>query len=120
METEDKSYWGTCILALLIVSLAFSTLVIFNPERAQHFKKRIEIKTNENVGEIVSAVENLGRKDISINIHDEWWGYGSTRFTRFLWASVGFFFLIGFLVGIYSVTFRLCRVLLKMATAEKL
>ena len=118
METEDKSDWGARILALLIFSMAISALISIIPQNSQSFQKKIEIKANENIGEIVSAVENIGRNDIKIDIRDEWWGYRSKGFARFFWSTVGLFFSFGFILGIYYLIYCLCRALLKKKTSE--
>ncbi len=118
MEAYDKLDWGASILALLIVSMAISALISIAPENPQPFKKKVEIRANDNIGEIVSAVENIGRNDIEIDVQDEWWGYGSTRLARFFWSTIGSFFSLGFLFGVYYLVYCLCRALLKKKTPE--
>jgi len=73
------------------------------------FKKRVEIRANENVGEIVTAVEQLGRDDIHIKTKDDPW---LALKPRFFWTGVGFFWAFGLFLGFYHAIYCIISSLL--------
>ncbi len=110
MKGSSKQVWTVRLLALLVLSFGFSFLVSIAPENKRIFKKRIEIRVNENVGEIVAAVEKLGRDDIHIKIKDE--SFWFVRKPRLLWGGAGLFVAFGMLLGIYHAIYCIISSLL--------
>ena len=102
MKEISKRVWAVRLLALLVMSFGFSFLGTTTYESRQTFKKRVVIKANENVGEIVSVVEKLDRDDIYIKVRDESW---YRRKPIFLWVGAGLFVGLGFLLGIYHTVY---------------
>ena len=110
MKESSKRVWTARLLALLVMSFGFSFLVSTAPGNKQVFKKRIEIRVNENVGEIVTAVEKLGRDDIHIKIKDE--SFLFVRKPRLLWGGAGLFIAFGMLLGLYHAIYCIISSLL--------
>ncbi len=110
MKESSKQVWTVRLLALLVMSFGFSLLVSMAPGNKRVFKKRIEIRVNENVGEIVATVEKLGRDDIHIRTKDE--SFWFVRKPRFLWGGAGLFVSLGMLLGIYHVIYCIISSLL--------
>ena len=104
---KAKRVWTARLLALLVMSFGFSYLVNIAPE--SKFKKRVEIRANENVGEIVTAVEQLGRDDIHIKTKDEPW---PALKSSFLGTGVGLFLGFGMLLGFYHAIYCIISSLL--------
>lgn len=102
MKEISKRVWAVRLLALLVMSFGFSFLGTTTYESRQTFKKRVVIKANENVGEIVSVVEKLDRDDINIKVRDESW---YRRKPIFLWVGAGLFVGLGFFLGIYHTVY---------------
>ncbi len=98
MRDSSKRVWTARLLAILVISFGFAIFPSIT-ENKQIFKKRIEIKANENVGEIVAAVEKLGRDDIHIKVKDESTLYNKKPF--FLWMGMGLFLSFSILLAIY-------------------
>ena len=109
MRDSSKQVWIARLLALLVMSFGFSFLMRIAPESKEVFKKRIEIKANENVGEIVNAVEKLARDDIYIQIKDEYW---AAQKSKFLWRWIALFATLGILLGIYYIIYCIVHSLL--------
>ncbi len=109
MVESPKKVWTVRLLALLVMSFGFSLLICLTPGNKQIFKKRVEIKANDNVGEIVAAVEKLGRNDINVKTIDESW---FERKPKLLWTTAGLFISIGFFLGIYYIIYCIINSLL--------
>lgn len=103
MKESSKRVWTVRLLALLVMSFGFSFLVSIDPGNKRIFKKRIEIRVNKNVGEIVATVEKLGRDDIHIKTKDE--SFWFVRKPRLLWGGAGLFVGLGMLLGIYHAIY---------------
>jgi membrane protein implicated in regulation of membrane protease activity len=110
MRDSSKRVWTARLLAILVISFFFAFLVSIAPEKKEIFKKRVEIKANENVGEIVTAVENLGRDDIHIKVKDESAWYNKKPF--FLWMGVGLFLSFSVILAIYHAIYCIISSLL--------
>ena len=109
MEANNRQVWMARILALLIISLGLSIIVGFNRNKTQVFTKRIEVRAGSDTGEIISAVERLGRDDIAIDVRDEWQVYGKLGFLK---AALGMFIAFGIILAIYHAVYCLCRALI--------
>lgn len=59
------------LLSCLLAGAAFSLATIFLQSRTPYYSSRIEIYSNGNAGEVMSAVENLKRKDVKITTYDQ-------------------------------------------------
>lgn len=99
MRNSSKRVWTARLLAILVISFGFALLISLAPEKKQIFTKRIEIRANENIGEIVTAVEKLGRDDIHIKVKDESTWYNKKPF--FLWRGVGLCLSFSIILAIY-------------------
>jgi len=102
MEKSSKQVWAARLLALLVMSFGLGFLTSMTPENKQPFRKRVEIRANENLGEIVAAVEKLNRDDIHIKIKDSSW---CIKNPIFLWSGVGLFISLGCFLGIYHAIY---------------
>ena len=103
MRDSSKRIWTARLLAILVLSFSFTFLASITSENKQIFKKRIEIRANENVGEIVTAVEKLGRDDIHIKVKDESTWYNKKPFL--LWMGMGLFLSVSILLAFYHGTY---------------
>ena len=110
MRDSPKRVWTARLLAILVISFLFAFLVSFAPESKQIFNKRIEIRANENVGEIVAAVERLGRDNIHIKVKDESSWYNKKPFV--LWMGIGLCLSFSIVLAIYHVIYCIISSLL--------
>ena len=102
MPSSKKRLWLARLLALLIVSLAFSLLVGLVPENRDYYAARVEIRTNGNIGDIVAVVEDLARDDISIKTRETSW---LTRNARFPYITMSIFIWAGLFLGFYHAIY---------------
>ena len=107
MKDLSKRLWTARLLALLVMSFGLSFLVHIAPE--SKFKKKVEIRANENVGEIVTAVEQLGRDDIYIKTKDETWAALKPGFFA---IGVSLFLFFGIFLGFYHAIYCIISSLL--------
>ena len=104
MKESAKRLWGARLLALVVMSVSMSVLVSMTRGNWPAYKKRVEIRANENIGQIVTAVEELGRDDIQIRTRDE------SRFagqSTFLGVALGLFVGLTVLLTIYHTIYCL-------------
>ncbi|MBC8482041.1 MAG: hypothetical protein H8D47_05185 [Planctomycetes bacterium] len=112
---KSKRVWAARLLALLVMSFGLSLLVSIDSANKMPYTKRIEIKANNNVEEIINAVENLGRDDLYITTKDKGW---YIKKPIFLWVGMGLFVSFGFFLGIYYVIYCCINGLLNPMTRE--
>jgi len=102
MKKSSRSIWTVRLLALLVMSFGISLLISLSPNKNLLFKKRVEIIANDNVEEIINAIENLGRNDVNIKTKSKSW---CARKPLFLWFGMGMFVLIGFCLAVYHAIY---------------
>jgi hypothetical protein len=112
---KAKRVWAARLLALLVMSFSLSFLVSRAPANRIQFKKTIEIRAYNNVGEIINAVENLGRDDLYITTKDRGW---HAKEPIFFWSGMGLFVAFGFILGFYHVIYCVINELLNRTTSE--
>jgi hypothetical protein len=103
--------WTARILALLVLSMIISSLVFLNPQNKKGYTKRIDIRTDKDTGEIVTAIEKLGRNNIDIKVSEDYW-YWSGKKIRFFLMTVSGFFAFGVLLLIYYAIYCLINFVL--------
>jgi hypothetical protein len=96
-----------------IISVTCKSLILISPATITHiiepaFRKTIEIKTNENIGEIITAVEKLCLEDIKIKATDTFEGIG------FLPLWVILFLVFGILLAVYHAIYCIISSLLNL------
>ena len=104
MKESPKRLWAARLLALVVMSVSMAVLVSMTRGNRPGYKKRVEIRANENIGQIVTAVEELGRDDIQIKTRDE------SRFagqSAFLGVALGMFVGLTVLLAIYHTIYCL-------------
>lgn len=102
MKESTRKLWTARLLALAVMSFVLSFVASMATENGQLYKKSIEIRTTENVGEIISAVEVLGRDDVEIKTKDAPW---SVKKPVLLWGTIGLFMAFGFFLAIYHTIY---------------
>ena len=111
MKKSTKRLWAARLLALVVMSFGLSLLASMAAENRQAYKRRVEIRANENIGQIVSAVEELGRDDINIQTKDE------SLFVRrlgFLQGAGALFVAFGIFLAIYHTIYCVINGLLDL------
>lgn len=98
MEESARRVWVVRLLPLLIMACGPTFLIMFTQMPHHAYPGRIEIRANENIGEIISAVEALGREDVHIKVRDVM-VLGETQ--GFFKLGLGFFVIFGLNVLIY-------------------
>ena len=113
---KAKHVWTARLLALLVMSFGISLLSSgVAPANKIHFKQIIEIRANNNVGEIIDAVENLGRDDLYMTTKDHGW---YAKEPKYFWVGIGLFVGFGFILGFYHGIYCVINELLNRMTRE--
>ena len=109
MKESAKRLWGARLLALVVMSVSISVFISMAPENTRGYKKRVTIRAGGDVGQIVTAVEELDRDDIQIKTSDESW-FASRP--GFLAAAPGMFVAFGIILAIYHTIYCVINALL--------
>lgn len=108
MEDSKNQVWTIRLLALLVFSVLFSLFFKFGPYVSTKYKHSIEIKTNDNVGEIITAIEALQREDIHFESEGDEMYMNEPNLISLI---IGSFVLIGVVLGIYHALYCLLNAL---------
>lgn len=115
MEDSKKQMWAMRLLTLLVLSVALSVFFKFGPNTLTKYENRIEIRANDHVGEIITAIEAMQREDIHIVTSGKELTMNEYQLIPLI---IGFFLFIGIVLGVYHTLYCLLNALFNMTRRD--
>lgn len=116
MERPNQQIWISRLLALLIISVFFATLLTHTIKKVATFDYKITVRANETEI-IVKAIENLGISDIDITTKK------TSRFTKYpnvlFYNTLSISCSFGMLLGLYYAAYCLVNAILFRPKKDK-
>ncbi len=108
MNTSDRLTWLARILALIVVAFALSVLGILQRKATGPYTHTIHITVDGNPDEVVAAIEQLNRPDVTTDVKETFW-YGRNSLPQ---SVIGTTISLAFFLGFYHAIYCAIRALL--------